>query len=324
MLRQHNGKIKGSRFLVTGGAGFIGSRIVHRLLAGGAKEIFVIDNLVRGRLENLPNLSTNSRLKFVLGDITYVSPLNKLFKDIDYVFHEAVIRVTHGQDDPRLCHDVLATGTFNVLEACAQNGIKKIILSSSTTVYGEPSHFPMDEDHPFNNISFYGSAKIYTEFLLRSFRYSYGINYVCLRPFNVYGPGMDISSKYQEVIPVWVDAIANHKPVLVHADGKSAYDFTYIDDVVEANILALNSDINEGIFNVGTGTAVSLNELLGKLSKLMHSRTHPIYQDPGNRVRVHLRVADPKKSEELLNFKAKVKLDDGLAKFVRWWKTQQK
>lgn len=250
MIESEN-KIKGSRILVTGGAGFIGSNLVDELLSQGASEVVVIDDLSRGQIDNLQPASKTGRLTFIRGDIRDKTTLQEVFEGIDYAFHEAVIRVTHGQDDPNLCHDIVATGTANVLAACVQSRVKKIILSSSTTVYGpNPDYTPIDEIHHRRPSSFYGAAKVYTEHLVHAYRRKFNLNFITLRPFNVYGPRSDISTQYQEVVPVWVKRVASGQPPIIHGSGQEVYDFTNISDVVRVSMEALKSPINEGIYNV--------------------------------------------------------------------------
>lgn len=321
-----NNKIEGARIFVTGGAGFIGSNLTDKLLSGGAREVVVFDNLSRGRRDNLKEADKTGRLTFVLADIQDKDALTMVMENIDYVFHEAVIRVTHGQEDPRLCHEVVATGTANTLAACVESKVKKIILSSSTTVYGtNPDYVPIDEKHHRRPKSFYGAAKVYTEQLAWAYKAKYGLDFVCVRPFNVYGPHCDISTKYQEVIPKWVSSVSKNQPPVIHGNGTEVYDFTNVSDVVDASILALNSPINEGVYNVGTGETTSLNDLAQIIIQLMGADIKPTYGvAPENQTRVSKRIADTRKAEKELGFKAKISLKDGLQEFISWWKSQQK
>lgn len=310
--------IEGSIITVTGGAGLIGSNLVDRLVTEGASKVRVIDNLTRGRLNNLQLAIATGKVDFIDGDIRNRKRLNGVIQGSDYVFHEAVVRVTLGQDKPRLSHDVIATGTFNVLEACVKHNVKRVIVSSSTTVYGEPKRTPIDEDEPRRTVFFYGAAKVYNEYLLSAFHHANELDYICLRPFNVYGPRMDIRTKYQEVIPVWVGMFAKNEPPKIHGSGTEVYDFTYVDDVVEANILALTTRISCESYNVGTGLPTTLSQLAWTIKTIMGSETEPVYVNPEKRIRVTRRLADTRKAEKELGFKAKIGLDEGLRKFIAW------
>lgn len=319
-------KIEGARILITGGAGFIGSNLTDELLNQGASEIVAYDNLSRGKRDNLAQAEKSGRLTFVEADIQDKDTLSLAMEGVDYVFHEAVIRVTHGQDDPELCHDVVATGTANTLSACVENKVKKIILSSSTTVYGSnPDYSPIDERHHRRPRSFYGAAKVYAEQLARAYKDKYDLDFVSIRPFNVYGPRSDISTQYQEVIPKWVGRVARNLAPIIHGGGNETYDFTNVRDVVAASVKALNSTITEGNYNVGTGQGTSLNELAYIIIDLFGNDIKPVYgPTPENQTRVTRRIADTRKTERELGFKAQVSLKPGLEEFISWWRAQQK
>jgi UDP-glucose 4-epimerase len=244
--------------------------------------------------------------------------MNKLCKNIDYVFHEAAIRITQCAKDPRLSNEILEDGTYNVFEACAKNKVKKLIFASSASVYGDPSYLPMDEKHPFNNKTFYGVGKIYAENLAKAFREAYGLNYIGLRYFNVYGPRMDIFGAYTEVMIKWLDKIDDGKAPIIYGNGKQSMDFVYIADVVRANILALKSDVNEGVYNVGTGIETDLNQLCNLMLRLSKLKLKPEYKTQKKLIIVSRRRAAIKNAKKDLKFKAKIKLKEGINTLLEW------
>jgi UDP-glucose 4-epimerase len=313
-------EIKNSRILITGGAGNIGSHIADSCIKEGAKEIIIIDNLSRGSKENLEWAQKNGNIKLVEGDINNTKLLDSCFNGIDYVFHEAAIRITQCAQDPKLAHQVLIDGTFNVLDACVRHKVKKVIFASSASVYGEPDYLPIDEKHPFNNKTYYGAGKIANEQMFRAFREMYGLNYVILRYFNVYGPRMDIYGYYTEVMIKWLDKIDKNESPVIFGDGKQAMDFIYVGDVAKANIMALKSDINEGVYNIGTGAMTSLSDLLKIMLELTNPSLKPIYQMPTKLVVVSQRKAATEKTEKELSFKAEIDLKTGLRKLIEWKK----
>jgi UDP-glucose 4-epimerase len=315
-------KIKGSVVLVTGGGGFIGSHLIDKLLTKNPKKIIILDNFSRGTDQNIKDALKHKNVELVKGDVRDFELLDKLTKNSDYVFHLAAIRITQCAEDPRLCQEILVNGTFNVLNACAKNKVKKFIFSSSASVYGNPSYMPMDEKHPFNNTTAYGAAKIASEEMAKAFKSMYDLNYVILRYFNIYGPRMDIYGVYTEVLMKWLDAIDRNTPPIIHGDGKQALDFVYVGDIVNANIRALESDINEGVFNVGTGKSTSLKDLLGILLELTGSKLRPIYQKNVKRPYVQKRAADITLAKKTLGFVAKTELKNGLKKLIQWRKGQ--
>jgi len=315
--------IKGKKILVTGGAGFIGSHIIDALLKEEAEKIIVLDNFCRGRTENLESAKKSGKVEIINGDIRDFNLVNELCKDTDYVFHEAAIRITQCAKEPRLSHEVMADGTYNVFEACVKNNVKKLIFASSASVYGDPSYLPMDEKHPFNNKTSYGVGKIYSENLAKSFRDMFGLNYIGFRYFNVYGPRMDIFGVYTEVMIKWLDRIDEGKPPILHGDGKQSMDFVYVEDVVKANILALKSDINEGVYNVGTGTETDLNSLCQTMLNLTNPKLKPEYKIPEKLVIVSRRRAATENAKKDLGFEAKIKLDEGIKKLIEWRKKEK-
>lgn len=317
--------MKKLKFVVTGGAGLIGSWVVDDLLQEfdkDIKEIVVLDNFVRGTKANLKNALKSKKVKIIKGDIRDPKTVSRVLKKADYVIHEAAIRITQCAEDPRLCNEVLVDGTFNVFEACVKNKVKKLVFNSSASVYGDPSYLPMDENHPYNNLTAYGAAKIANEHMAKAFRKMYGLNYVCLRPFNVYGPRMDIYGVYTEVLIRWLDRIDEGLPPMIFGDGKQTMDFVYAEDVARATICALKSDINEGCYNVGTGKETSLNQLLETLLRVTQSKLKPVYGPQRTVNDVLRRQADIKKSKKDLGFVAKISIREGLQGLIDWRKEQ--
>jgi UDP-glucose 4-epimerase len=316
--------IQGRRALITGGAGMVGSTIADQLVRAGIAEVIVVDNLVRGRKENLEWALANGPVTLVEGDIGEVGLLDSLLEGVDLVFHQAAIRITQCAEDPRLALDVLVTGTFNLLEAAVRAGVKRIVAASSASVYGQASIFPTPEDHhPYGNRTFYGAAKVFNEGMLRSFYESYGLDYVALRYFNVYGPRMDTHGVYTEVIVRWIERIANGEPPIVHGDGSATLDLVYIDDVARANVLAAAAPVTDAVFNVGGGKEVSLADLARALIRAMGSDCELVTQPGADSSQVARRLADVSETARLLDFVAEVDLDEGLRRLVAWWKEER-
>ncbi|MER6067097.1 SDR family NAD(P)-dependent oxidoreductase, partial [Streptomyces sp. NPDC001792] len=254
--------VRGKKILVTGGAGTIGSHLVDLLAEGGAREIVVLDNFVRGRRANLAQALPSGVVEIVEGDVRDAATVRKVTEGADLVFHLAAIRITQCAEEPRLANEVLVDGTFNVLEAAAEAGVAKVIASSSASVYGMAETFPTTErHHPYNNDTFYGAAKAFNEGMLRSFHAMYGLDYVALRYFNVYGPRMDIHGLYTEVLIRWMERIEAGEPPLILGDGTQTMDFVDVRDIARANVLAAESDLTDEVFNIASGTETSLKEL---------------------------------------------------------------
>ena len=311
-------RIAGTRCLVTGGAGFIGSTLVDQLLDAGAAEVIVLDNFVRGSWNNLASATACGGVKVVTGDICDAKLVDDLSAGIDFIFHKAALRITRCAEFPREAVDVLINGTLNVLESAVHHKVKKVIAASSASVYGDPNYLPMDENHPFNNRTMYGAGKIASEQMLRAYYTSYGLSYVAFRYFNVYGPRMDMVGLYTEVLIRWLDAIDAHQPPLIFGDGRQSMDFVYVKDVARANILATQSDVSDEVFNVGTGTQTSLKELCDLLLRLMNSPLQPEYREARKVANVRARRAATEKAAKLLGFNANVSLAEGLQELIRW------
>src|SRR5690242_13789610 len=264
--------LRGERALVTGGAGTIGSHLVDQLVQAGAKEVIVLDNLVRGRRENLAGAMDSGSVRLEIGDIRDRALVSRLMDGIDVVFHQAAIRITQCAEEPRLALEVLVDGTFNVLEAAAYADVRKVVAASSASVYGLAEEFPTREPHhPYANDTLYGAAKTFNEGLLRSFHAMYGLDYVALRYFNVYGPRMDVHGVYTEVLVRWMERIAQGQPPLIFGDGSQTMDFVYVEDIARANILAATADATDEVLNVASGVETSLAELAAKMLEVMGS-----------------------------------------------------
>src|SRR5436190_7520902 len=289
------------RALITGGAGLIGSHIADRLVAEGVQQVVVLDNLTRGRSKNLEPAIASGKLTVIEGDIREPELVLQAMEGIDIVFHEAAIRITQCAEDPRLAHDVLATGTFNVLEASVAKKVKRVVYASSASIYGQAEEFPTNESHHgYGNRTIYGSIKLYGEGLLRSFYEMYGLNYVALRYFNVYGPRMDAFGVYTEVMIRWMERLSAGKPCLILGDGSQTMDFVYVDDVARANIIAANSSITDDTINVASGTETSLTQLAEALGRVMGVELPPEYGPARKATPVWRRLADVHKAQRRL------------------------
>lgn len=308
----------GACVLVTGGAGFVGSTIVDHLLAAGAAEVRVLDNFVRGTWSNLALAQASGRVRVVEGDIRETAAVNESAAGADYIFHEAALRITRCAEAPREAVEVLIDGTLNVLEAARRHHVRKVVAASSASVYGDPSYLPMDESHPFNNRTLYGAGKIANEQMLRAYYEMFGLPYVALRYFNVYGPRMDLEGVYTEVMIRWLDAIESGRPPRIFGDGSQSMDFVFVDDVARANLLALESDVADEVFNVGTGVDTSLRQLCDSLLRLTDSHLQPEYMEERKVNNVRTRRAAVDKAERLLGFRARTGLKEGLDELIRW------
>jgi UDP-glucose 4-epimerase len=316
--------LNGATVLVTGGAGTIGSTIVDQLLAAGAAHVDVLDNLVRGRRENLETAMPSGKVTLVEGDLRDRDLVHDLTRGKDLVFHQAAIRITQCAEEPRLALEVLVDGSFNVLEAAAEHRIDKLMFASSASVYGLAEQFPTDErHHHHNNDTFYGAAKSFNEGMARSFRAMSGLDYVGLRYFNVYGPRMDVHGLYTEVLVRWMERIADGQPPLIFGDGLQTMDFVVTQDIARANILAAGSDVREGIYNIASGTETSLLGLAEALLRAMDSDLS-VEHGPDRAVNgVTRRLADTSAAQRDLAFRAEIGLEDGLRTLVDWWRPQR-
>jgi len=319
-------EINGSTILVTGGCGLIGSSTIDLLLRDySPSRIVILDNLSRGTLANVDAALNDPRVTLIRGDIRDVETVHRVIQGMDAVIHMAALRITACAAEPRDALGVMCVGSFNVVEAARAAGVKKIVAASSASVYGLADTFPTQEDHhPYNNRTWYGANKAMLEGLLRSYNDMYGLPYVALRYFNVYGPRMDIHGKYTEVLIRWMERIAAGEPPQIHGDGQQTMDFVYIEDVARSNVLALQSEASDAVFNVASGVETSLNQLAAALLKVMGS---PVQTEHGPERKVNpvsRRLADIRAAERVLGFKSRIGLEEGLGRLVDWWQASRR
>jgi UDP-glucose 4-epimerase len=310
----------GSTAVVVGGAGLIGSHITDLLLDEGVREVRVFDSLVRGTRENLSKALPDPRCRLVVGDARDPGAVRAAVAGADYVFHLAAIRINQCAEDPRLCMDVLVTGAFNVFEAAAQEGVKKVVYSSSASVYGGADVFPTTEKHhPYNNRTLYGAAKLMNEGVARHFHDNAGLASVGLRYFNVYGPRMDTVGAYTEVFIRWLDCVERGIRPQIHGDGSATMDFVYVGDIARANILAMKSDRRDDVYNVASGTETSLLQLWQAIQAVTGAHhLEPEFHPPRKVNAVPRRLADTRKAREEIGFVAQTSLADGLRALASW------
>lgn len=317
-------KIQKSKIFISGGAGFIGSYVVEELLKYEPSSIVILDNLVRGSHENMASFVNHPAVKFVEGDLRNFALLEQCIKDADFVFHMAALRINSCAANPQDGFDVMLHGTFNLAQLCVKHQVKKVIFSSSASVYGLAQHFPTPEsDHPYDNQTFYGGAKLWGEQLFRSFKFMYGLDSISLRYFNVYGPRMDTDGKYTEVMIKWLDSIRDNRPPLIYGDGSTTMDFVYVKDVAKANVAALLSDVTDEAFNVGNCEEFSLKQLLESLLKVNKSVLIPEFREENSINPVKRRLADNRKAKEKLKFQPSVSFEDGLYELSQWYFSKQ-
>ena len=312
-----------SRVLITGGAGFVGSHVADQLIAReGVREVVLLDNLLRGSRRNLEQALGSGKARLVEGDIRDRELVDRLLSGVDYCFHLAALRITRCAENPREALEVMYDGTFNVIEGCLQQKVKKLVAASSASIYGTASEFPTREDHhPYNNRTLYGAAKMANELMYRAFADMAGLQYAAMRYFNVYGPRMDREGKYTEVLIRWYDLIKKGQPPLIFGEGDQTMDFVHVADVARATILAMKAPVSDQAFNVASQTETSLRELCDALLGAMGSKLEPKHVPlPGERkaVEVGRRLADTRRARETLRFQAEIGLDKGLADLVRW------
>ncbi len=313
-------KLQGATALVTGGCGLIGSTIVDQLVAAGAKRVVIIDNLTRGTLLNVEQAIENGPVELVHADIRHFDAIRPYFDGIDVVFHQAAIRITACAEQWRECQAVLVDGTFNVVEAAVEAGVKRFVAASSASVYGAADTFPTKENHHlYNNRTLYGAAKIANEATYRAFHEMCGLPYVALRYFNVYGPRMDVFGKYTEVLIRWFDCLDQGVPPRIFGDGKQTMDWVFVEDIARANLAAAEADVSDEVFNVASGVETSLRDLLDLLLQITgNTGVKPEFL-PDRKVNpVPRRLADVEKARRLLGFTCRVGLEEGLRRLIAW------
>ena len=312
-----------SKCLVIGGAGFIGSFVVAELLKENVKEVVVYDNFARGKKEYLTESLKDQRCSIfpIGGDIREIDILNDAMKGVDYVFCLAAMWLLHCKDYPRTAFDVNIAGTFNVLEACVKNNVKKLVWSSSASVYGDAVELPMTESHPYNNKNFYGATKIAGEAMATAFNDRYGLEIIGLRYMNVYGPHQDQTAAYTGVIPIMLNKIEANEAPIINGDGSQAYDFIYVEDVARCNVQSMKSDQKFGFYNVGTEIQTSIKELCDLILNLKNSElkvNYKPYSEDDARALVQNRIGSKVKAEKELGFDYKYSLKEGLEKLIEW------
>ncbi len=312
--------LKGKKIVVIGGAGLIGSHTVDHLIKDDVKDVVIYDNFVRGRAENLHNALKDPRVRIydVGGDVTQVDILESALDGADGVIHLAALWLLQCHEYPRTAFDVNVRGTFNVMEACVKKGVKRLVYSSSASVYGDAVQEPMTEDHPFNNKNFYGATKICGEAMLRAFHHRYGLNYVGLRYMNVYGPRQDYHGAYIAVIMKMLDAIERGESPTIMGDGSEAFDFVAVEDCGLANVCAMKSDAADSFYNVGTGKRTSLKELAEMLIALTGSKQPIKYAPRSQATLVRNRIGSPVKASKEIGFASTIDLKEGLRRLIEW------
>ena len=313
-------KLQGTKLVLIGGAGLIGSHTIDQLLQEDVKEIVVYDNFVRGSLENLENALKDPRVRIydIGGDILHTDILGAALAGADGVFHFAALWLLQCHDYPRAAFDVNIQGTFNVIEACVQQKVKRLVYSSSASVYGDAINEVMSEDHPFNNKNFYGATKIAGEAMLRAFYHRYGLEYVGLRYMNVYGPRQDYEGAYIAVIMKMLDAIDQGEGPTILGDGSEAFDFVSVQDCARANICAIKSDSSDRFYNVGTGQRTTLKRLAELLCEIKGCIKDVRYAPSSEVSLVRNRIADTSLAEKEIGFSATYDLKQGLEQLIKW------
>lgn len=313
-------QLDGQEFLVIGGAGLIGSHTVDKLLDHDVKKVTVYDNFARGRYENLHEALKDPRVKIfdIGGDILHTDILDAAMQDVDGVFHFAALWLLQCHEFPRSAFNVNVGGTFNVMDACVRNGVKRLVYSSSASVYGDAVTDPMTEEHPFNNQNFYGATKICGEAMLRAYHHRYGLDYVGLRYMNVYGPRQDYHGAYIAVIMKMLDAIDSGEAPTIMGDGSEAFDFVAVEDCAQANVKAMAASASDEFYNVGTGIRTSLKELAEKLLNLTGCNREVEYAPRSQATLVRNRIGSPEKASAQIDYSAEIDLDEGLRRLIDW------
>ncbi|WP_219683607.1 NAD-dependent epimerase/dehydratase family protein [Bradyrhizobium canariense] len=317
--------MKGKRILVTGGAGFIGSHIIDLLCDEGCVEIVALDNMLTGRPENLQRALAHGPVRLVRGDMRDGKLMGELVKATDIVFHQASLRNSHCEAEPRLAMRVMVDGTFDLLELCVKHGVEKIVAASSASVYGAAEELPTTErESPYRNRTVYGAAKAFNEGLLRAYNDIYGLDYIALRYFNVYGSRMNIHVRYTDLLIRWMERVEAGMPPIIFGDGRQTMDLVHVRDVARANIIAARANVTDEVFNVGSGTETSLAQLAESLTSAMGRRRLTPEFAPERWVNPVPRLqASTGKAQRLLDFHATVSLEQGLAELARWWRAER-
>jgi len=314
----------GKRFLVIGGAGFVGSHVVDELIRTDAREIIIYDNFFRGDMTNIEEALKDRRVSLFQhgGDILHEDILNKAMEGIDGVFHLAALWLLQCHEYPRSAFDVNIRGTFNVIDAAIRNRVKRVVYSSSASVYGNALELPMTEEHPYNNFTFYGATKIAGEHMFKALGSRYGLSWAGLRYMNVYGPRQDYKGAYIAVMMKILDNIDKGVPPVVYGDGSQQYDFVYVGDVAKSNLCAMRSDANGQNYNVGRGIGTSIKELSELLLRLTGTKLKLKYE-PAGQTFVTNRIGSTLKAEKEIGYQWSVDLEEGMRKLIEWRKNHQ-
>ncbi len=316
--------LKGHRILVIGGAGLIGSHLVDQLLNSEAEEIVIYDNFSRGSMDNLREALKDPRVSVFAdgGDILQVDVLEKAMMGIDCVFHLAALWILQCHQYPQTAFETNVRGTFNVVMAAIRQKVKRVVYSSSASVYGDAVTTPMTEDHPYNNFTFYGASKIAGEHFFKSLGTQHGLSWVAMRYMNVYGPRQDYMGVYTAVAHKILDRIEAGKCPEVHGDGSQTYDFVHVTDVARCNVLAMQADVSGECYNVGRGIGTSVDDLCKLLLRLTGADIEIEYV-PTDFPFVTNRIGCPIKAEAHLGYKWTVDLEDGMKGLIEWRRTDQ-
>ena len=311
--------IAGGRFLVIGGAGLIGSHVVDQLLAGGAQQVVVYDNFSRGTPENLEQALRDPRCSVfgAGGDVLHTDTLSKAMEGMDGVFHLAAVWLLQCHEFPETAFEANVRGTFNVAMCAIRAKVKKVVYSSSASVYGDALATPMTEDHPYNNFTFYGATKIAGEHFFKSLGHRYKLPWVGLRYMNVYGPRQDYKSAYVAVMHKVLDRIESGQRPLVFGDGSQTYDFVHVHDVARANLCAMASAASGHSYNVGRGIGTTIKELTELLLRLKGSSLD-IQYEPAGQTFVTSRIGDAIRAERELGFRWTIELEAGMRTLIEW------
>ncbi len=294
--------------LVTGGAGFIGSHLVEKLVEAGY-HVKVLDNLHRGTLDYIQPLMDAGNVEYIDGDIRYKDAVDTAMKDVDYVYHEAATNINRSQKYPEESFDINFRGSQVVFKSALDHGVKKVMFASSASVYGQPKVLPMAEDHELNPITPYCVSKLSSELLLK-FYARHGLKYVIFRYFNVYGLRQHTDAYYTSVIVLFLKRLLNKQAPKIIGNGEQSMDFINVKDIVRANMMALDPSVENEVFNLGTGRSTTIKQLAYILRDSVGSDIEPIFEP--REVIVSERRADTTKAESILGFKAEIDIDDGL------------
>ncbi len=316
--------LSGRKVLVVGGAGFIGSHIVDQLLDTDVREVVIYDNFFRGSRENIEQALRDPRVSVFPhgGDILHRDILERAMEGVDGVFHLAALWILQCHEYPEAAFDVNVRGTFNVIMAALKAGVKRVVYSSSASVYGDALDVPMTEDHPYNNFTFYGASKIAGEHFFKSLGRRYGLHWVGLRYMNVYGPRQDYKGAYIAVMHKILDRIEQGEPPIVFGDGSQQYDFVHVADVARANILAMEAEVEGECYNVGRGVGTSIKELTELLLRLTGSDL-PIRYEKAGLTFVTNRVGCAIRAQRDLGFFWNVDLEEGMRSLIEWRREHQ-